>query len=57
MNDLIPALLGREDYAEWLGEVEGKAEELRALLKPCNVPMEAVTVSPKVSAGVLRRVT
>ena|SRR6185437_10953048 len=49
IHDRMPAILAREDYAKWLGEVEATPEELRALLKPCPTPMEAVPVSSKVN--------
>jgi hypothetical protein len=39
--------LAQDDYAIWLGEVEAATEELRAMLKPCKLPVKAVKVSAK----------
>lgn len=44
----MPAILNRDDYAAWLGEVEVASEELKAILKPCPARMEAVPISAKV---------
>jgi putative SOS response-associated peptidase YedK len=49
IHDRMPAILTPSDYARWLGEIEATPEELRAVLKPCPMPMEAVKVSPKVN--------
>jgi putative SOS response-associated peptidase YedK len=49
IHDRMPAILAREDYAKWLGEIESTPEELLALLKPCAEAMEAVKVSSKVN--------
>ena len=50
IHDRMPAILAKEDYGAWLGEVEATAEELKALLKPCpEAGMEAVKVSTKVN--------
>lgn len=50
IHDRMPAILAREDYAKWLGVLPASADELRALLKPCPAPMEAVPVSTKVNS-------
>jgi putative SOS response-associated peptidase YedK len=49
IHDRMRAILARDDYAKWLGEVEATPGELRTMLKACRVPMEAVKVSPKVN--------
>ena len=48
IHNRMPAILTREDYAAWLGEVEETPEQLKAMLKPCPAPMEAVPISSKV---------
>jgi putative SOS response-associated peptidase YedK len=50
IHDRMPAILSRDDYSQWLGEVETTPEELRAMLKPCAAPIEAVAVSTKVNS-------
>jgi len=49
IHDRMPAILAREDYAAWLGEVEGRAPELKNMLKPCPMKMETVPISTKVN--------
>src|SRR6185437_6493030 len=49
IHNRMPAILAREDYAAWLGEVEASADELKGLLKPCPPElMEAVKIGPAI---------
>ena len=50
IHDRMPAILAHEDYAAWLGETDATPHELRAMLKPCAQPMEAVPISTKVNS-------
>jgi putative SOS response-associated peptidase YedK len=50
LHDRMPVILGMEDVAKWLGEVEAEQEEIEALLRPCPADwLEAVPVDPRMS--------
>ncbi len=48
IHNRMPAILTSDDYAAWLGELETTLEQLKAMLKPCGLGMEAVPISSKV---------
>src|SRR6476646_1481916 len=44
VHDRMPALSAESDWPKWLGEVPVTAEELKALLRPCEDPMHIAPV-------------
>jgi len=48
IHNRMPAILNSDGYAAWLGEIETTPGQLKAMLKPCPAPMEAMPVSSKV---------
>jgi putative SOS response-associated peptidase YedK len=40
ITDRMPAVLDEADWAAWLGEVPATVDELKAMLKPSDIPME-----------------
>jgi putative SOS response-associated peptidase YedK len=50
IHDRMPAILAKDDYPAWLGEMEASPDELKAMLKACPLDMEAVIVSTKLNS-------
>lgn len=48
VHDRMPVIIGRADWAKWLGEEPATEEQLKALLKP--YPAELMDVSPPFAA-------
>ncbi|MFL6688771.1 MAG: SOS response-associated peptidase [Alphaproteobacteria bacterium] len=44
VHDRMPAIIAESDWPKWLGEAPATAEELKALLKPCEAPMRIAPV-------------
>jgi putative SOS response-associated peptidase YedK len=40
ITDRMPALVGDEDWASWLGEAPASVDELKAMLRPSSLEME-----------------
>jgi putative SOS response-associated peptidase YedK len=36
IHNRMPAILARDDYAAWMGEIDATVEQLKAMLKPCR---------------------
>jgi len=36
----MPALIADEDWPKWLGEEEASVDELKAMLRPSDLPMD-----------------
>ncbi len=50
IHNRMPAILAREDYAAWLGEIDATVEQLKTMLRPCPMGMEAMPISTKVNS-------
>jgi putative SOS response-associated peptidase YedK len=44
VHDRMPAVIAETDWPKWLGETPATAEELKGLLRPCEVPMHIAPV-------------
>jgi putative SOS response-associated peptidase YedK len=40
ITDRMPAVLADADWPKWLGEEPATVDELKAMLRPCNLPMD-----------------
>ena len=51
VHDRMPALVAEADWPKWLGEAPASVEELKALLRPCEAPMNIEPVSARKPAA------